>query len=179
MAGPAEPVVEIVGLREFSRELRKVGPEWPKHLTRVHRTITTPLAARARANAQGLGGVHAKAAKTIRGKASPTAAAVGPTVLGKHPYANVAFWGRRNRSGWYANIGKGPGLIGKAARALRGQAASTRRPQGPAWVGNSWQAGERGQGPYAINDAVADLAPNYEQQLANAYADLTRRAFPT
>ena len=51
----------------------------------------------------------------------------------------AAFWGAKKRTGWYADP--------RYRKSKR---------QHPIWVGNSWQAGAKGQGPYALNDAIAD-----------------------
>lgn len=75
--------------------------------------------------------------------------------------ANAAFWGARKRTGWYA-----------APKYAGGP------PQHPEWVGNSWDVGQLGQGPYAINPAIYHELDNIDRAYLQSIDDLARRAFP-
>lgn len=75
--------------------------------------------------------------------------------------ANVAFWGAKKRTGWYA---------------ARRYAHSTR--QHPSWVGNTWEAAVAGQGPYAINAALAAELQRFLGLYGQMIDDLAHRAFP-
>jgi hypothetical protein len=156
MAGPA--AVEIEGLKDFRKELKALGPEWPKALRKQYKTISDHVAQRAAAKASSLGGVHAKAAPKIKGHATASEASVGVPSGGA---ASVGVWGAKRHTGWYA----------------KPQYADS-PPQHPKWVGNSWEPGVAGQGPYAINSAIAAELPFIEQAFGAAIDDVTARAFP-
>jgi hypothetical protein len=154
----AQRGIDVKGLREFRTELKRVDAEFPKALRKVHKEIADDVADRAQNVASGMGGVRAKAAGAIRGYATQVQASVGVSGGG---IANVAFWGALKRSGWYAHIHSPGG-----------------RRQHPMWVGNSWEPGVAGQGPYAINDAIADKLPDIDESYLDAIEDLARSAFP-
>jgi hypothetical protein len=116
------------------------------------------VASKAQGIASGMGGVTAKAAGSIRAYATQQQASIGVSSGG---IPAVAFWGALKRTGWYAHIHSPGG-----------------RPQHPKWVGTSWEPGQRGQGPYAINDALAEVADTIEERYAEMITDLAARAFP-
>lgn len=149
------PGVEIKGLSEFRRELKAMGPEFPKELRVIHKDIADRVAADARSVASGMSRLQASAAPMIRGYATQREARVGFPGGTK---AGAAFWGMRRHSGWYA--GK-PGP-----------------PQAPKWVGAGWEPGVAGQGPYAINDALARKVPDIVLRFERMIEDLAARAFP-
>ena len=153
--------VEVIGLKEFRRGLKAVGAEWPKELRRVHKTIADRGAALAQGFASGMGGVQAKAAGAIRGRANQRSARIGVAGGRGSPMANVAFWGAKRHSGWYA-----------AARY------SDSPPQHPPWVGNSWEPAVFGQGPYAINPALARYLPELLDEYGQMIDRLAADAFP-
>lgn len=154
----AGPTVEVEGLRDLRRELRRLGPEWPKAMRKGFKAISDEVATRARPRASAMGGVQAKAAGKIRGYAGAAEASVGAPSGG---IAAVAFFGAKKHTGWYAN----PRYAGSP-------------PQHPKWVGNSWEAGVAGQGPYAINDAVAAEVPWILAQFETVIDEVTAKAFP-
>lgn len=155
--------IRVDGLGDFTRDLRALGPEWPKALRAVHKDIANKGRDWARAKALGMGGVQAKAARAIGGTATAREARVSVSSGARTPYANAAFWGAKRRTGWYA-----------AERY-----ATSAGRQHPPWVGNSWDAAVRGQGPYAINAALADHVDEILDYYSAAIDDLTRRAFPS
>lgn len=154
----AEKVVEVKGLKDFRRELKVVSSDLPKELRKAQKGIADDVASRAQGRASGLGGEAAKGASLIRGYATQTQASVG---FPAGTVAGAAFWGTLRRTGWYA-----------AAR----YAGSTR--QHPKWVGNSWEPGVAGQGPYAINDALADFLPELDDRYLDMIEHLAAKAFP-
>jgi hypothetical protein len=132
--------VNVIGLREFRKALKAVGPEWPKELSRANREIAKIGERVSQTEARGMGGVQARAANAIKGSASareariqikPSSGKRNPTAM-----ANTAFWGAKKRTGWYRT--KPPG-----------------KPQHPEWVGNRWEVADLNSGPYAINAALA------------------------
>lgn len=150
--------VQIVGLNELRRELRRLeNPrEWSKALAKIHREVAKEVASTARSFAQANGGSQKHFAAAIRGYGSVQAARIGIA----NPDAFAAFWGaKQDHTGW--------------------NAGNEGRPNQPEWVGNSFDVGVKGQGPYALNDAVAD---RIEWAVDTIWAEvdaLTQRAFPT
>lgn len=155
MAGPA--AVEIEGLKEFRKELKALGPEWPKALRKQYKAISDKVAQSAQAKASSLGGVHAKAAPGIKGYATADSGAVGVPSGG---VAAVGVWGAKKHTGWYA----------------KPQFANS-PPQHPKWVGNSWEPGGSG-GPYGVNAAIAAELPFIEKAFTAVVDDVTKQAFP-
>lgn len=153
--GPGTDVT-VRGLKSLRRGLKQIGPEWPRELRKVNKEIADRAATLARTKATGMGGVHAKAAGAIKGYATGVAASVGVPTSGKStPMAGLAFWGAKAQTGWYA-----------ADKFNQSTGA-----QHPKWVGASWEVAVSGQGPYAINDALADLT----DELLEAHEDAIER----
>lgn len=86
--------VQVKGLKEFQRELKALGGDFPKSLGKLHKQAAEVTAAVARAKAQARGSVQAKAAPDIK-----TAAAQRTAKLvidaSRHGYAIGAFTGSR------------------------------------------------------------------------------------
>lgn len=154
---------DIVGLKEFRRELRALGAEWPKELRKVHKTIADEGADRARSVARGMGGQQAKYAGAIKGTANQREARIGVLGGGRNAGANAAFWGAKRRSGWYG---------------WRRYIDTDGRPQFKPWVGNAWTAASHTGGPYAINSALAQYVPRLLGRYEEMIDELARRAFP-
>lgn len=156
--------IKVVGLKEFRKALRSLSEPkaWTKELSAIHKTIANEVTVRARAEASAMGGAQRHFAGAIRGYGTAQAARVGLSSAdqgGRNWGANAAFWGvKDSTSGW--NDGN-----------------SVPNLKDP-WVGNSWDTGVAGQGPYAINDAVAAELPRIEDQYGDAFEDLAHRAFP-
>jgi len=150
----------IRGIREFRRALKGVGPEWARELRVVHKRIADMVVPHAQARAQAMGGVQAEAAGAIKGKANQREARIGVGPTAAVPFANVAFWGAKKRTGWYA----------------RYRYKDSPAPQHPAWVGNSWDVGEPGGGPYAINPAIADDREEVLAEYLRMIDELAERA---
>lgn len=148
--------IRIEGIKELRRELKAIGPEWPKELRAVHKKIAEFGAARSRAVASGEGGETRHFAKSIRPRANQRQA-----IIAIAPAANAAFWGAKRHTGWYAK----PQFHASPA-------------QHQPWVGNSWEVAVAGQGPYAINPALAAALPQILDDYADMIDDLTKRAFP-
>lgn len=157
----ADPAVTIRGLPEFRRALRGINKEWPKELRKVHKKIATDAQKWAQAEAAGMGGIQSAAAKAIKAKATQSRAAVGVSGGKRVPYGAVAFWGVKKRLGWFAR------------RRYSGESQHL-----PKWVGNTWDAAVHGQGPYAINDALADHMGDLLDDYGRMLDELTFRAFP-
>lgn len=151
--------IEVTGIKEFRRELKALGPEWPKELRAVHKHISDTGARDSQAAARGLGGVQRKAASTIKGRANQREARI--SVSGMRGLGNVAFWGAKKRTGWYA-----------------AERYDDIPRQHPVWVGNSWDVAVPGQGPYAINNTLARNLKQYLDRYGEMIDRLAAEAFP-
>ena len=145
--------VEVVGLSAFRKELRQLeDPKpWTRELGKVNRELAKKGAEWAQAEARGMGGEQKHFADAIRGYGSAASARVGIASANKGQKnwgAYGAFWG------------------------------SKVNPQFDWWVGASWDVAVHGQGPYAINDALATRIRQLEALYINGIEDITRRAFP-
>lgn len=132
--------VEIIGLKEFRKALKAVGPEWPRELSKANREIAKIGERVSQNEARSMGGIQRRAANAIKGSANvreariqvkPSAGKRNPTAM-----ARVAFWGAKKRTGWYRSKPQG-------------------KPQHPKWVGSKWEVADLNSGPYAINAALA------------------------
>ena len=153
---------EVRHLREFRAALREIDPQFPRELRAVNKKIADRAATGARGIAYGLGGVQAKAAGAITGSADQTSASVGVNASSRNPMANVAFWGAKKRTGWFADA----------------RYSSSSSIQHPPWVGNSWEPAEFSGGPYAINRALFFDLPDLMADFDDMVDDISRRAFP-
>lgn len=68
--------VAVEGLTELNRALRRMGPEFPKEMRAVNKTVAEFVANDARSNAYSLGGVAAHVAPSIKASAGTTSAGV-------------------------------------------------------------------------------------------------------
>jgi hypothetical protein len=153
------PRVEVRGLRDFRRELRRLddGRELRRGLTAIHRDIAKLVRRRTEAAAppdvkQSLGHRATQAAAFL-------------TMSPRPPRALGVFWGAKRRFGWYA-----------ASR----YAQSSARQFEP-WVGNQWDPGETGSfgsRPYYIGAAIDRSVDEIIDMLGDGLEDLARRAFP-
>lgn len=147
--------VQVVGLREFRAELKQLenSKRWLQDLGRAQREIANKVAGWSRFAAAGLGGPHKHFAGAIVGRGGVT----GARIQIADENANAAFWGaKQGTSGWNAG-GDTPNL--------------------PSWVGNSWDVGVAGQGPYAINDTIARKADEILRMYGDAIDQITADAF--
>lgn len=128
---------------------------WSRELAKVHRTLAKQAAEWSRSEANAMGGVQKHFSDAIRGYGSAAAARIG---IAK-PEAYAAFWGaKQNRTGWN-----------------RGGSVPNIKDD---WVGNAWDVARAGQGPYAINDALAEHMDDIVRLYGDAIDDLASRAFP-
>ena len=157
----AAPAVQVVGLTELRRELRKLEEPrgWTRELSSVHRTLALDLEPKAQAAAASLGGQQRHFARSIKGYGSATGARLGIASAGKGQKnwgANAATWGVvDNITGW--NRSSTPNLKVR-------------------WVGNTWDVAQ-GQGPEPIVDTIVRETPHIVNSYGGMVDDLTRRAF--
>lgn len=144
---------------ELNRDLRKLSdPDLLGELKRANERAAEVFADKAYSLAFRLGGIHRKERGAIKARKQANKVAVGVSATKTHPAALVAFWGAKKRTGWNAGHGG--------------------KPQHPKWVGNTWGVGVKGQGPYALNDAIADEATFREarREYEQGIDDLAKRA---
>lgn len=146
-----DSAVQVQGLAELRKELKllNAGKKWTQELSKLSRKVSRSVVMWSRGEATGM---QAHFARNIRGTGGPAGARIGIDRV-----ANAAFWGAHKRTGW--NDGNGPA-------------------NQPAWVGASWQVGVAGQGPYAINPAIADHMDEIIEMYGDGIDDITSRAFP-
>lgn len=151
-----QPEVQVRGLNEFRRELRRIdGSRFANTTRRVHRKVADLVAGKARAAA------GSRLGRAIKPSATNNSAKV--VMVDNPPDALAKLWGTNRRTGWYA-----------APRF----AASTGR-QHPTWVGNQWDPGENGGKPYIVGDAINASVDEIERiYLVDLIDEVTRDAFP-
>lgn len=146
--------IEIEGLKEFRRELKRIDSELGKELRRIHLGVSQLVASRAQAAAPG------RLSGSIRPAATQKAALIRN--IANPPDALAQIWGAKRRSGWYA-----------ASR----YAASAGRQFRP-WVGNQWDPGERGGSPYFIGEAINASVEDVIEMIGDAFEKTAAKAFP-
>lgn len=146
--------VEVRGLREFTRELRRLEGDLHKQMRPIHQKAADLVAARARASSPP------SVASSISGKATQKAARL--QVVDRPPWALGVFMGAKRRFGWY-----------RAAR----YADSAGRQFEP-WVGNQWDPGAAGGAPYHIGPAINQSIDDVVELMGDEIEQLAARAFP-
>ena len=140
MAGSGGSLTPL-GVGNLSKYLTRTAQEVAgPGLKDIHRDVANMAAEASRSEARSMGGLQAKAANAIRGAGNVTAARVRISATARTRYAPVAFWGALGRSGWF--------------RADRYYGSTY--PQHAPWVGADWRVGVKGEGPYAVNAAIAE-----------------------
>jgi len=142
--------VSIPSLKELRKELKKLedARPWLKELTAANRDVARDVAGWSRAAAVSMGGQQAHFADALAGRATQT-------------QARVEVAGARTPKG---KARANPAFWGTKAQGN--------------WIGTSWDVGVSGQGPYAINEAVARRYVEIEARFRRLIDDLTHAAFP-
>lgn len=164
-AVPGNKVITVEGLREFRKALKEAGDQFPKELKAAHLDVANIAARVSQSEARRMGGVQAKAAASLRGSGTATQARlqIKPSKSKRNAtaMANVAFWGAKKRTGWYA----------------KKRFADSPKPQHMPWIGNTWDVMDQSQGPYAINKALHAHQGDIYQAFDSAIDRLIGRAF--
>lgn len=153
----ADPSID--DLRASIKELGPEGKRWNKALGKQNKTSSEVVAREGRSIALAMGGMQAKAASRIQGSATAKGLQIRVSRTAAHGEALAAFWGSKRRTGWYALIDSPDG-------------AAQFRP----WVGNTWKVGVRGEGPYAVNEAIATKRDEVVLNWAQGIDELARAA---
>lgn len=153
---------DIVGLNEFRAALKALDGNWPKELKEAHKTIGDRGAQWGQWEAATGSRMQQVARAAIKGKGTEKDARIRVAQTKAIPFANFAFWGGKRRAGWFAD-------------PLRyGAYASPFQP----WVGSDWQAASAGEGPYAINPALAKHMDDILETYWKLIDRISHRAFP-
>lgn len=155
---------DVVGLDDFRRTLKAMGPQWAKALLDAHKQVSERGAEWSRWELAGTGTRQQQLAiDAIRGKATQKWARIGVTASRRVPWALAAVWGAYKKTGWYADPVK-----------YKQSTASQFQP----WVGNSWDVAVAGGGPYGINPALAQHLPDILDFYKKMLDDISAKAFP-
>ena len=148
--------VEVKGLKEFRRALRKLDDKSLRNgVTPIYREVAKLV--RTRAEGAAPGGVR----RAIGHKANARGAFI--TIRPVPGYALGVFLGAKARFGWYS-----------AAR----YSGSNGRQFEP-WVGNQWDPGENGSMPYFIGPAINSSVDEAVEIIADGIEKLAGEAFPS
>lgn len=150
----AEGRVEVRGLKDFQRELRRIDKELPKELRKVHMAAATLVAEGTRAKFLGRPGVTGAVPKSVKAMAQQRSAAVRIGGKGK---AEAAL-GHEFGGGKY-----GPG---------RPSPAGGYTTQFPAWRGSGSDAG------YALYPTLREKTDDLIELYGDALDEVASRAFP-
>lgn len=155
----ADPILDmkVAGLDEFTASIRKASKDLGTEQRKKHRVVSTKAVGWVKSAASGGTPLERLGAADI----APSATVAAARLLIRNGPGRPAFWGAKGHSGWYDQ----PKFAGST-------------PQFPTWVGNTWIAGKRGEGPYVINDVLADRVEEIEALYAEAYEAAVKSAFP-
>lgn len=142
--------VRIENLKDLRKELKKLedARPWLKEMTAANREIARDVTEWSRAAAVAMGGQQAHFAGALSGRATQIA-------------ARVEVAGARTPKG----------------KARANPAFWGRNSQGN-WIGASWDVGVSGEGPYAINEAIARRYVEIEARFRALIDRVTGEAFP-
>lgn len=153
----------IQGVDALLAALKEMGPEWAKELKDAHKEVGERGAEWARWTAAGSGTRQQQAAMAaIKGSGRETEARIFISSAKRTAFAAAAFWGAKKRSGWFA----------------ASKYASSAAKQFSPWVGDSWSVAVAGEGPYAINPALAEHMDDILEFFELVIDRVTAKAFP-
>lgn len=152
--------VDSVDVPEIRSQLKDLKRSITKEQRRANRSVAKQVETWSRSEARAAGGLAKLSAGAIkaRGDAKRARLRIVPGV--RTPAAQIAFWGARKRTGWYA----------------RYRYRNTRTPQHRDWVGASWRTGVRGEGPYVLNDVLADRRDDIGRIYLEAHEQVVGKA---
>jgi hypothetical protein len=180
MAGEMTPAQLVAELRPLAN-----GQELTKEVRRALSRIGGRAANDARAEMRASGDRQlARAADTVRGSATNTAARV--RVGGRAvPFALAAVWGKKGPTGWYAGWytpttkhgTKGQKRLDPQRRRGFARAAML-YPNNPRWIGQDWTVADPSGGPRGLNRALNRNQRVYQGEIVTELDRITARAFP-
>lgn len=156
-------VTQSPAVDDLRKALAAAGPAWERDLVKAHREVGKVAANAARADARGGTPQQRREASAIGQSASKRGVKVTVGSPASAPFGRAVFWGAKRRVGWFA----ADKYAGSAGR------------QFPEWVGNAWRPAVKGEGPYVINDSLADhvddIVDVYGKQMDQVAAALAAR----
>lgn len=166
--------IDATDVAEVVTGLKAARKDLGREQRRANKVVGEKVAGWARSDARRGTRQQAKYADAIQGRSTQRYARVTVVARGANRGASAAFFGQRplTRTGWNASRYDRSGKRLGGRRRLPGA-----RPQGLPWVGNTWIAGLRGEGPYVINDTIARHMPEIETMLAEAPTKAIEQAF--
>lgn len=150
--------IEIEGLRNFTRELKRVDKAFGPKLRQVHLRIAVLVEGRTHSAMRAGGGQASAAVRGVRAKATQKMAAI-QTSRGPGWTLGV-IWGQRRRTGWYAR----PRYRASSGRQFR------------PWVGNQYEPGSQAGKPYFLGDAMNSSIDEAIDLFGDAIDELAREA---
>jgi hypothetical protein len=146
--------VQVKGLSELARELRRIDPRLAKALTKANKKVSEKVKAEAGPRIQGLPGPGgSKAVSGISARATATKATV--VLLGSNPTIRANVFGTLSHMVW-------------------GHRKSGSRPFLP-WLGQRWDPEEL----YGVGPALTQVVDGFAlDEYADAYMEALRAAFP-
>jgi hypothetical protein len=151
-------VIEVEGLDEFAKAMRRVDPRIGKALQKAHKEISKKVSAKVESAVGGLGTPRSgDAARGVRPRAGQREAVVA--LLGSNKFIRSAVMGTQVH--W---------VFGRPVRAD----SMLRRVWQP-WVGNDWTAED---GLYGVSPAISAAIPTVVETYADAIDQALSEAFP-
>lgn len=145
--------VEIIGLKEFQRDLNRYAKQ-VENLLPAFRKVAEMLRDRAKAAAP------ADVASGIQKRATPLSASL--QFIHRPPRTLGVLWGANRRFGWYAH----PQFQNSTGRQFE------------RWVGNQWTPGAEAGKPYFVGDAINNSVDEAMDLLLDEVIHLARHAYP-
>ena len=132
-------------------------------------------AARAVAQARGYGGMsYRDLARDVAGWSNSAASAMG----GQQAHFAGAFRGYATATAARVEIAGARSPRGKFRAAPAFWGRKSHNAKGKPWIGASWDVGVSGEGPYAINEAIARRSVEIEARFRRLIDEVTGDAFP-
>lgn len=150
-------MIEVDGLDELAKELRRIDPRLSKELTKAHKEISVRVTAKAAARVGGLGVQSSAAAGGVRARAGQKYGAVA--LLGSNRFVRAVTMGTKVH--W---------VFGRPVPA-EGMARRVFRP----WVGTGWTPEE---GLYGVSPAIKAALPGVVETYADRIMEALKPAFP-
>lgn len=170
----ADPLLAISagGLDELTAGLKSAQQSLGREQRRANKDVASQVQKWAQSAARSGTRQQAAMAGAIQARATANVARLAVSQAGKWGAANPAFWGQLRRFGWYGGWYRGQVDPQRAAGFSGGP------PQGLPWVGTRWLPGRKGEGPYALNDALADHIDEIGELYLDAHVRALKAAFP-
>lgn len=152
--------IEIKGADALARKLKAHPAASAKEVRKANLIVSRKARDWSQSKARTGDARQRKMAGGIGAGATSKGAYLSVRNMARTPGAAATFMGTPQRTGWYALP----------------RYANSSGQQHPTWVGNRWDVAKRGQGPYAINDALADHLQEIKEIYLRGQIDILTRA---